>query len=102
MIEATKWGAKAILTDRTAEFLQLRAQMEGEFGFPWAARCLADSPPSSADDWLSVSAETTWRFQWTSIWYTSLANYMLASWERYILEKAAGQFHLGTAASAAR
>lgn len=28
MIEATKWGAKAILTDRTAEFLALRAQME--------------------------------------------------------------------------
>lgn len=32
MIEATKWGAKAILTDRTAEFLILRQQMEGESG----------------------------------------------------------------------
>jgi phosphatidylglycerol phospholipase C len=31
MIEATKWGAKAILTDRTAEFLKLRDEMEGEF-----------------------------------------------------------------------
>lgn len=30
MIEATKWGAKAILTDRTAEFLKLREQMNGE------------------------------------------------------------------------
>lgn len=30
MIEATKWGAKAILTDRTAEFLALRNQMESE------------------------------------------------------------------------
>jgi phosphatidylglycerol phospholipase C len=30
MIEATKWGAKAILTDRTAEFLELRSQMESE------------------------------------------------------------------------
>lgn len=33
MIEATKWGAKAILTDKTAEFLALRAQMEGRL-FP--------------------------------------------------------------------
>ena len=30
MIEATKWGAKAILTDRTADFLKLRGQMESE------------------------------------------------------------------------
>lgn len=33
MIEATKWGVKAILTDRTAEYLKLRAQMEGELTF---------------------------------------------------------------------
>ncbi|ORY90748.1 PLC-like phosphodiesterase [Leucosporidium creatinivorum] len=74
MIEATKWGAKAILTDRTAEFLKLREQMN--------------------EDWLTVSAETTWKFQWTSIWYTSLANYLLASWERYVLTQAAGEFKL--------
>ena len=30
MIEATKWGVKAILTDRTAEYLKLRNQMESE------------------------------------------------------------------------
>lgn len=30
MIEATKWGVKAILTDRTAEFLALRSEMESE------------------------------------------------------------------------
>lgn len=33
MIEATKWGAKAILTDKTAEFLKLREEMEGESEF---------------------------------------------------------------------
>lgn len=38
MIEATKWGAKAILTDRTAEFLELRAQMEGAFKSTLALR----------------------------------------------------------------
>lgn len=31
MIEATKWGAKAILTDKTAEFLALRQQMQSKF-----------------------------------------------------------------------
>ncbi|KAK4705770.1 phosphatidylglycerol phospholipase C, partial [Phenoliferia sp. Uapishka_3] len=70
MIEATKWGAKAILTDRTAEFLALREQME--------------------NDWSTVSSETTWRFAWTSIWYTSLANYFVSEWERYLLTSVGG------------
>ena len=59
MIQATKWGAKAILTDKTAEFLELRKQMES--------------------DWAKIAAETTWKFAWTSIWYTSLANVRAAS-----------------------
>lgn len=54
MIQATKWGAKAILTDKTAEYLELRKQM--------------------ATNWAKIAAETTWKFAWTSIWYTSLAN----------------------------
>ncbi|KAM0751538.1 PLC-like phosphodiesterase [Meredithblackwellia eburnea MCA 4105] len=70
MIEATKWGCKAILTDRTAEFLQLREQMES--------------------NWSTISAETTWRFAWTSIWYTSVANFFLSEWERYILTSVGG------------
>ena len=31
MIQATKWGVKAILTDRTADFLSLRRQMKSEW-----------------------------------------------------------------------
>lgn len=95
MIEATKWGAKAILTDRTAEFLKLREQMNGErcSAAPFSPNFVADLS-HSAEDWLAVSAETTWKFQWTSIWYTSLANYFLASWERYVLTQAAGEFKL--------
>jgi phosphatidylglycerol phospholipase C len=34
MIEATKWGVKAILTDKTAEYLTLRKQMESELNLP--------------------------------------------------------------------
>lgn len=78
MIEATKWGAKAILTDRTAEFLKLREQMEGGL-LRWSP--LSELTLLSTDDWFSVSSETTWKFAWTSIWYTSVANYILASWE---------------------
>lgn len=58
-----------------------------------SANLETDLPPS-AEDWLAVSAETTWKFQWTSIWYTSLANYLLARWETYILTQAAGEFKL--------
>lgn len=42
MIEATKWGAKAILTDRTADFLKLRDEMESEL-----ARARVFPPPPS-------------------------------------------------------
>lgn len=54
MIEATKWGAKAILTDRTKALLDLRAEMQ--------------------QDWDKVSKETTGLFRWTSFWYTGPAN----------------------------
>lgn len=54
MIEATKWGAKAILTDRTKALLDLRAEMQ--------------------QDWAKVSRETTGLFRWTSFWYTGPAN----------------------------
>lgn len=74
MIEATKWGAKAILTDRTADFLKLREDME--------------------NDWTSISAETTWKFQWTSFWYTSIAASLLSTYERYVLTQAAGAWSL--------
>lgn len=33
------------------------------------------------DDWDAVSAETTWKFAWTSIWYTSLASVRFAHLE---------------------
>lgn len=44
MIEATKWGAKAVLTDNTAEFLALRSQMGGASPRPlrlahWSTGC---------------------------------------------------------------
>lgn len=35
MIEATKWGAKAVLTDKTADFLSLRQQMRGPSRSPF-------------------------------------------------------------------
>ncbi|CEQ39271.1 SPOSA6832_00764 [Sporobolomyces salmonicolor] len=72
MIEATKWGAKAILTDKTDEWLSLRFEME--------------------NDWEKVSKETSWRFAYTSVWYSSIANYFLASWESYLLTKVAGSW----------
>lgn len=113
MIEATKWGAKAILTDRTAEFLQLRQQMESAW-LPLHIRLMKLSQLTLANpsaDWSAVSSETTWRFAWTSIWYSSLANvrpsspfhfahrnltslhhlqYILAEWERYLLTSVGG------------
>ncbi|GAA6020137.1 hypothetical protein JCM10207_006270 [Rhodosporidiobolus poonsookiae] len=79
MIEATKWGAKAILTDRTKALLDLRAEMES--------------------DWDKVSRETSSLFGWTSIWYSSLANYLISSWEAYLLTKTGGAFTLPPAAS---
>ncbi|KAK4699051.1 phosphatidylglycerol phospholipase C, partial [Phenoliferia sp. Uapishka_3] len=54
MIEATKWGARGILTDRTAEYLSLREEMK--------------------HDWPAVSAETSRYFGWTSIWYFAFVN----------------------------
>ncbi|GAA5920517.1 hypothetical protein JCM6882_005414 [Rhodosporidiobolus microsporus] len=72
MIEATKWGAKAILTDKTKALLDLRAEMES--------------------DWDKVSSETSRLFGWTSIWYSSIATYLLSSWEAYLLTKVGGAF----------
>lgn len=100
MIEATKWGAKAILTDRTKALLDLRAEMQ--------------------QDWDKVSKETTGLFRWTSFWYTGPANvstlfilvssspfwitvadplvfsrllqFLVSSWESYILTKTGGAF----------
>ncbi|BGP18907.1 hypothetical protein JCM10213_005508 [Rhodosporidiobolus nylandii] len=75
MIEATKWGAKGILTDKTKALLDLRAEMES--------------------DWEKVAKETnSTRFAWSSFWYSSLANYFLASWEAYLLTKAGGVFQV--------
>ena len=37
MIQATKWGAKAILTDRTADFLTLRGEMSSACAAPASA-----------------------------------------------------------------
>ncbi|GAA5835386.1 hypothetical protein JCM11251_005220 [Rhodosporidiobolus azoricus] len=74
MIEATKWGAKAILTDRTKELLDLRAECE--------------------QDWDKVSRETSRLFGWTSIWYSSVAQYLVSSWEAYLLTKIGGAFQV--------
>ncbi|GAA5977035.1 hypothetical protein JCM11641_001282 [Rhodosporidiobolus odoratus] len=74
MIEATKWGAKAILTDRTKDLLDLRAECE--------------------QDWDKVSKETTKRFGWSSFWYSSLVSYLVSSWEAYLLTKAGGAFRI--------
>lgn len=54
MIEATKWGVKAILTDRTKALLELRHEME--------------------QDWDKVAKETSSLFSWTSFWYLGIAN----------------------------
>lgn len=65
-----------------------------------------------SEDWGKVSAETTWKFAWTSFWYSSIANvrpllfslsgyqelksshaqYILSRWELYILTKSGGAF----------
>jgi len=74
MIKAAEWGAKVILTDKTADFYELRKEMEA--------------------DWPAVSAETGKAFGWSSIWYTGVANYVLGAWEQMILEKAAGTFRI--------
>lgn len=39
MIEATKWGVDAILTDKTLFYLELRKQMQGLFTFPFCLAC---------------------------------------------------------------
>ncbi|KAH8922281.1 PLC-like phosphodiesterase [Atractiella rhizophila] len=72
MIEATKWGVKAILTDRTADLLKLRKEMTSE--------------------WHAVSKENGPLFSWSSIWYNSLVNGIVAAWEEYLLTKSAGGF----------
>lgn len=94
MIEATKWGAKAILTDRTDDWLALKHEM--------------------LTDWEKVAKETSWKFGFTSFRYTFFHNvsrsfqsssplsartdlnldaqFLAASWEAYVLTKTAGQF----------
>jgi len=54
MIEATKWGAKAILTDRTDDWLALKHEM--------------------LTDWEKVAKETSWKFGFTSFRYTFFHN----------------------------
>ncbi|GAA5944032.1 hypothetical protein JCM3775_006818 [Rhodotorula graminis] len=73
MIEATKWGVKAILTDRTKALLELRQEME--------------------QDWDKVAKETSSLFSWTSFWYLGIANYLISSWEAYLLTKVGGAFY---------
>ncbi|GAA96211.1 uncharacterized protein L969DRAFT_91664 [Mixia osmundae IAM 14324] len=72
MIEATKWGVDAILTDRTAEYLKLRDQMR--------------------TDWDTISKETSWLIGWTSIYHFTFVSMIIAAWDHFVLTKEAGAF----------
>ncbi|CAH7675156.1 glycerophosphoryl diester phosphodiesterase [Phakopsora pachyrhizi] len=72
MIEASKWGVSAILTDRTKDYLELRREMQ--------------------DDWESISAETTALFPYSSIHYSSIMTWISSTKAFYNLTKLAGPF----------
>jgi len=73
MIEACKWGVDAILTDKTADYLALRQQME--------------------DDWSAVTAETSALFPYSSIHYNGLVSWLWGRLDTYALSRSWGPFH---------
>lgn len=77
MIEACKWGVNAILTDKTAAYLDLRRQME--------------------KDWNTVSAENSALFSYSSIHYFGLISWLCGALDSYSLSRSAGPFHPITA-----
>jgi len=70
MIEATKWGVQAVLTDRTADYLALRASMKA--------------------DWDAVCKETTPLFAFSSPTYYAFVNKLYSSYWTFILTRQAG------------
>ncbi|KAH9467007.1 hypothetical protein Pst134EB_002040 [Puccinia striiformis f. sp. tritici] len=65
MIEASKWGVDAILTDKTADYLELRRQMK--------------------DDWEAITAETSILFPYRSIHYNGLVSWLWGTIDSYSL-----------------
>ncbi|KAF8603474.1 PLC-like phosphodiesterase [Ceratobasidium sp. AG-I] len=72
MIEAARWGVDVILTDVTAVWLQLRAQLHADF----------DKTSRSSSRW----------FLWTSPMYYYPARLYYWSFQRSSLERAGGKF----------
>jgi len=70
MIEATKWGVQAILTDRTADFLSLRSAMQKDF----KAVCKEAISPSML----------------SSFWYYEVRARLAAAYSQFILTRKAG------------
>ncbi|KAH9473767.1 hypothetical protein MJO29_000823 [Puccinia striiformis f. sp. tritici] len=73
MIEASKWGVDAILTDKTADYLELRRQMK--------------------DDWEAITAETSILFPYRSIHYNGLVSWLWGTIDSYSLARSVGPFH---------
>jgi len=72
MIEATKWGVDAILTDRTNDLVKLRKEMK--------------------TDWSAVSRETTRLLPWTSLSYFTPYQFVYTSWQQFVMQSHAGPF----------
>jgi len=70
MIAVANWGARAILTDKTADYLTLRDQMN--------------------KDWTKVSKEVDWTHSWSNLYYFTPVNALYMAWETFLLQRTAG------------
>lgn len=91
MIQATKWGAKAILTDKTAAYLSLRGEMSS------ASRRMYTNAPGTlscfstdAEDWNSVAKEVGPIHSFSNVWYYTPINAIYEAWETFLLQRTAG------------
>lgn len=70
MIQAVKWGAAVILTDRTADYLNLRGEM--------------------SKDWTTVSKEVDSLYAWSNLYYYTPINEIYKAWHTMTLHRSAG------------
>ncbi|KAK9897228.1 PLC-like phosphodiesterase [Cystobasidium minutum MCA 4210] len=70
MIQAIKWGAEVILTDKTADYLNLRGEM--------------------TKDWNTVSKEVDRLDAWSNLYYYTPINEIYKAWHTMTLHRSAG------------
>lgn len=95
MIQAIKWGASVVLTDRTSEYLTLRGEMSSEYSlfspyFTQSQELINAYLSDDLEDWSSVSKEVDSLHAWSNLYYYTPINEIYKAWNTMTMHRSAG------------